>query len=170
MKNIFVALGSNLAEPVMQLRKGLHHLAKLPLSKIEKVSRFYRNPPIGFKDQPEFVNAVAKLSTNLSAHELMDALEKIEEQQGRTRTTLNGPRTLDLDLLLYGTETITTARLMVPHPRMRERAFVIYPLFEIEPTLCLPCGTAITSLLLTLPLDTLNVIERDEEVFANPYG
>ncbi len=106
----------------------------------------YHNPPTGFIEQPDFINAVAQVDTSLSAMDLLNALFDIENRHQRVRNKKNGPRTLDLDLLLYGKEIIDNKDLQVPHPRMKKRMFVIYPLFEIDPLLVLPCGTSIVTL------------------------
>lgn len=128
-----MALGSNLRDPGGQLRAGVAALGRLPQTRVEVCSSFYASAPVGYADQPDFVNAVAAISTGLSARELLDALLAIERNQGRVRELPNGPRTLDLDIVLYGNHTICEPGLTVPHPRMRERAFVMVPLAEIAP-------------------------------------
>lgn len=144
----YVALGSNLGEPENQLRKAVSALAALPLSELDKVSSVYRSAAVGPGAQPDFLNAVVRLRTTLSAIELLDALQQIEQQQGRVRDVRWGPRTLDLDLLLYADKTIASPRLTVPHPRMRQRHFVLYPLCEIAgEKLALPGDTTLATLL-----------------------
>ena len=114
----FVALGSNLEDPVAKIRGGLAAIAKLPLTRLVRSSSLYRNPPVGFLDQPDFVNAVAMIETGLGPRELLDALLGIELAHGRARSVPNAPRTLDLDLALYGERVIEEPGLVVPHPRL----------------------------------------------------
>ncbi|MCU7853056.1 MAG: 2-amino-4-hydroxy-6-hydroxymethyldihydropteridine diphosphokinase [Candidatus Thiodiazotropha sp. (ex Monitilora ramsayi)] len=130
----YVGLGSNLEQPQSQVLKALTELAHLPNTSLTTKSSLYRTSPVGPSDQPDFINAVASLLTALSPEELLDELQSLEQRHGRTRQGMRwGPRTLDLDLLLFSDMTIDTARLQVPHPRIAERAFVLYPLAEIAP-------------------------------------
>jgi len=131
MDKVFIGLGSNLDEPLAQLKKALAALKKMNDSQLINVSHFYRSLPMGPQDQPDYINAVAELKTKLSAEQLLGALQKIENEQGRVRQQRWGPRTLDLDILLYGNEVINTERLTVPHYGMKERNFVLYPLSEL---------------------------------------
>jgi 2-amino-4-hydroxy-6-hydroxymethyldihydropteridine diphosphokinase len=148
MKPAYISLGSNQGEPEIQLRKAVIALSILPMTQLDKVSSVYRSAAVGPGTQPDYLNAVVRLHTGLSAIALLDALQEIEREQGRIRTVRWGPRTLDLDLLLYGEETTTTPRLTVPHPRMQQRHFVLYPLCEISSeTLLLPDGTQLGALL-----------------------
>ena len=135
----YIALGSNLEGPQQQLTLALQALAKLPASTLICTSSFYRSKAVGPGEQNDYINAACKLKTELGAHDLLRALQQIENDQGRIRLEHWGPRTLDLDLLLYGQETINTENLYIPHPRMYERDFVLYPLYEIAPELQLPC-------------------------------
>ena len=134
----FVALGSNLDDPVAQVRSGLLSVAALRETRLARTSSLYRNPPVGLLNQPEFVNAVAMVETGLDPSELLDELLGIESAHGRARAVPNGPRTLDLDLALYGERVIREPRLIVPHPRLAERAFVLVPLLEIAPDAVVP--------------------------------
>jgi 2-amino-4-hydroxy-6-hydroxymethyldihydropteridine diphosphokinase len=137
----YIALGSNLNNPQQQLTDAIAALKQLPNSEFIRASRFYQTAPVGFLDQPDFLNAVVCIKTTLPAPALLKELQKIETAQGRVRgSEKNGPRTLDLDLLLYGDEVISTPELIVPHPRMYEREFVLMPLWEIAPDLKLPTG------------------------------
>jgi len=145
MERCFIALGSNLDDPAGQLNRALEALARLEHSRLGAVSRRYRNPAVGPGPQPDFINAVAELFTELEPAALLAALQRIETAQGRVRTLRWGARTLDLDLLLYGDRIIDTPDLTVPHPRMRERNFVLYPLFDIAPELTLPDGSSLRS-------------------------
>ncbi len=147
MLRCFIGLGSNLAEPPQQLQQALSALSALEHSLLGLVSPLYRNPALGPGPQPDYINAVAELFTTLDAAELLRAMQAIETAQGRVRTTRWAARTLDLDLLLYGDQTIATATLEIPHPRLRERNFVLYPLHDIAPDLTLPDGTSLATLL-----------------------
>ncbi len=134
----FIGLGANLEQPIEQVTQAIQELDAIARTQLLAVSSLYRSAPVGYADQPDFINAVAKLSTRLSAHELLDALHDIENRHGRRRSIRNAPRTLDLDLLLYGTLALDEDGLVVPHPRMHERAFVLLPLAEIAPEARLP--------------------------------
>ena len=138
MATAYVALGSNLQDPVRQVESALEELDRLPETRLVKRSSLYRTAPVGYAEQPDFVNAVAQLETRLPADRLLDELQAVEARHGRTRSFPNAPRTLDLDLLLYGDLVLRSERLTLPHPRMRERDFVLIPLREIAPDLELP--------------------------------
>ncbi len=142
----YIGLGSNLGKPRDQLERAVAELAALPASRLIAVSSLYTSTPMGPQDQPDYINAVAAIDTRLPPEPLLDALQAIEQAHGRVRTRHWGPRTLDLDLLLYGDEVITTPRLSVPHPGIAERGFVLYPLAEVAPTLRLPDGRAVAAL------------------------
>ena len=134
----YVGLGSNLEDPVRQVQRGFEELARLPGTRILKHSSFYRTAPVGKADQPDFVNAVALLETTLAPADLLGHLLVIEARHGRVRAERNGPRTLDLDLLLFGDRIGRAPGLEVPHPRMHERAFVLLPLAEMSPEVVIP--------------------------------
>ncbi len=134
----FIGLGSNLGESVEQLRMALTDIEQLPGTRMLSCSSLYRSAPVGFLDQPDFVNAVAKVETNLTPQALLDALLQIEQHYGRERAFHNAPRTLDLDVLLYGDLQIHEHGLTVPHPQMHLRAFVLLPLLEIQPDCIIP--------------------------------
>lgn len=160
----YIGLGSNLADPASQLQKAVEALRNLPQSRLTALSRIYRSRPMGPTDQPDYLNAVAMLDTTLEADKLLDALQAIEKEQGRVRGPQRwGPRTLDLDLLLYGAECIATERLQVPHPGIAERNFVLYPLADVAPDLVLPDGRSLQQLLATCSSDGLAVIEPAED-------
>ncbi|MGF1545787.1 MAG: 2-amino-4-hydroxy-6-hydroxymethyldihydropteridine diphosphokinase [Thiotrichales bacterium] len=130
----YIGLGSNLAHPLSQLRQAQAALQCLPATRLDTISHFYRNPALGPAGQPDYVNAVARLITDLAPLALLDQLQAIERGQGRVRSgTRWGPRTLDLDLLLYDDLSIAEKRLVVPHPGIAERAFVLWPLADIAP-------------------------------------
>ncbi len=155
----FIGLGSNLDEPEAQLQRALEALAELPASRLLGGSRLYRSAPMGPQDQPDYINAVALIDTALGPHALLDALQAIENAQGRVRTRRWGERTLDLDLLLYADEVIADERLSVPHPGIAERNFVLYPLAELAPELILPDGRALTELLAACSDEGLEPLE-----------
>lgn len=143
----YIGLGSNLDDPRRQLGRALEALAALPETRRVSVSSFYRSPPLGPADQPDYLNAVAGLLTRLAPADLLAALQAIETGQGRRRDGPRwGPRTLDLDLLLHGSAQLATPELTLPHPGLRERAFVLVPLAEVAPGLRLPDGAAVARL------------------------
>jgi 2-amino-4-hydroxy-6-hydroxymethyldihydropteridine diphosphokinase len=134
----FVGLGANLGEPEAQVRRAIAALGRLPRTRLVAASSLYRSAPVGVGEQPDFINAVAKLETTLTARELLDELLAMEACFGRERPSPGAPRTLDLDLLLYGDQVIAEPGLAVPHPRMHERAFVLAPLAEIAADTAIP--------------------------------
>ena len=134
----YIGIGSNLEEPRQQVERALGELDALPRSRLGARSSLYASAPLGYEAQPQFVNAVARLDTDLAAFELLRELQAIEARHGRKRSFANAPRTLDLDLLLYGDERIAAPELVVPHPRMHERSFVLQPLLEIAPAATIP--------------------------------
>ncbi len=147
----YVGLGANLGDPAVRVRAAIAALSQLPGTRLVAASSLYRTAPIGYLEQPDFVNAVAAVDTNLAAATLLAALRGIEAVHGRERPFPNAPRTLDLDLLLYGGETIAEPELVVPHPRMHERAFVLAPLAEIAPDAVIPGRGRVAPLLAALP-------------------
>lgn len=154
LHHVYVALGSNLEQPIDQIKTAIAALMHLPKTRLYAASSLYQTPPDGCTDQPNYVNAVVSLRTRLTPAELFTQLQTLEHQQGRQRNGIrNQPRTLDLDLLLYDQETLHTPDLTIPHPRMQERGFVLIPLLEIAPDLCLPNGIAISELVAKLPED-----------------
>ncbi len=135
----YIGVGANLNNPKQQVIKSFKALEKLPHSSLISQSSLYLSPPMGPQDQDMYINAVAKLQTSLEAIELLDHLQAIEKNHGRVRKSERwGARTLDLDLLLYGNKKINGARLTVPHYGLKQRAFVLIPLLELEPLLVLP--------------------------------
>ncbi|PUE50887.1 2-amino-4-hydroxy-6-hydroxymethyldihydropteridine diphosphokinase [Limnohabitans sp. 2KL-1] len=127
-----VALGANLGDALQTVRQTLEALSSLPGSRLIAHSRLYRTAPQQAQG-PDFINAVARLETRLTAPDLLDALQALEHQAGRLRPYMHAPRTLDLDLLFYGDAQMHSPRLMLPHPRWRDRAFVLYPLADVAP-------------------------------------
>ena len=138
MSVAYIALGANLGDPTATVNAAFAALAELPQTALAGCSALYRTAPVGILDQPEFVNAAACLNTELAPEALLDALLAIEQRFGRRRGERNGPRTLDLDLLLYDDRVIDTPRLTLPHPRLHLRAFVLCPLADLAPALALP--------------------------------
>jgi 2-amino-4-hydroxy-6-hydroxymethyldihydropteridine diphosphokinase len=143
----YVGLGANLGDPGRQVEQALHELDGIPHTRVVKTSSLYSSAPVGYANQPPFVNAVAEIETGLEAPQLLQALQAIEARHGRRRSFANAPRTLDLDLLLFGHATVETAGLAIPHPRMHERAFVLKPLLEIAPEAVIPGRGAAQALL-----------------------
>lgn len=154
----YIGLGSNLDGPHEHVRTALKQLANLPDSELVAASSLYRSDPVGPQDQPDFVNAVAELHTRLAPEALLDQLQALEQAHRRVRERHWGPRTLDLDILLYGNQQIDSPRLSVPHSFMHERGFVLWPLAEIAPALILPDGTPLSKLLSLCPMGTLEKI------------
>jgi 2-amino-4-hydroxy-6-hydroxymethyldihydropteridine diphosphokinase len=138
MITAYIGLGANLDDPAAQVRQAMDELAALPDSRLLKRSSLYASAPVGYENQPDFVNAAAEIETRLAPRALLAALLEIEHHHGRNRSFRNAPRTLDLDLLLYGQAHFHEEGLTLPHPRMHERAFVLLPLIEIAPKLSLP--------------------------------
>jgi len=151
----YIALGSNLEEPIQQIKTAINELNQLNNTQFHSVSSLYSSTPMGPAGQPDYINAVAALDTTLSPHELLNALQIIEHKHGRKRTIRWGARTLDLDILLYGEERVNTDDLTIPHIGMRERSFVLYPLAEIAPELVLPSGDKLKQVLETCSEDGL---------------
>ncbi len=151
MTRVYIALGSNLASPLTQVNAAIESLGTIPDSQIVAVSGFYRTPPLGPQDQPDYLNAAVALETSLAPETLLDHTQRIELDQGRVRKAERwGPRTLDLDIMLFGDETIATPRLTVPHYDMKNRGFMLWPLFEIAPELHFPDGETLASVLARL--------------------
>lgn len=150
----YIALGSNQASPLEQVSSALEAIAAIANSQRVAISSFYRTPPLGPPDQPDYLNAAVALETALSADELLCETQRIEREHGRVRKAERwGPRTLDLDILLFGDEVITTPRLTVPHYDMKNRAFMLLPLLEIAPECRFPDGQTVRDILAALSQD-----------------
>lgn len=147
MTEAFVGLGSNLDDPISQIKRALEAVKKLPNTQFMAASSLYRTPPWGKIDQPDFINAIVKIKTKLTAHQLITELLGIEKNHHRIRNRQWEPRTLDCDLILYGDHIINDPALTVPHPRMQKRGFVLLPLAEIAFDLQLPNGECLAELL-----------------------
>jgi len=154
MTLVYIALGSNLASPLEQVQAAIRALGDIPHSRVVNVSSFYRTPPLGPQDQPDYLNAAVALETTLAPDALLDHTQRIELQQGRVRKAERwGPRTLDLDIMLFGDEVINSPRLTVPHYDMKNRGFMLWPLFEVAPDLTFPDGASLQAVLQNLNAD-----------------
>ncbi|MCH9691758.1 MAG: 2-amino-4-hydroxy-6-hydroxymethyldihydropteridine diphosphokinase [Gammaproteobacteria bacterium] len=151
----YIALGSNLARPLQQVQLACEELAAIPQTRLMRCSSLYRSAAIGPGVQPDYINAVAELQTELAPLTLLDQLQSIEASHDRQRSLRWGARTLDLDILLLNDQYIKLPRLCVPHPRMYERNFVLLPLAELEPMLTLPNGQSLQALLSRCPCNRL---------------
>jgi 2-amino-4-hydroxy-6-hydroxymethyldihydropteridine diphosphokinase len=138
MVRAVIGLGANLGDPAAQLRTAIAAIGHLPETRVLAVSSFYRTAPVGYLAQPEFVNAAVAVETTLAPRALLNALQQIEAAAGRERRFKDAPRTLDLDVLLYGDRVADEPGLTIPHPRLHERAFALAPLVEIEPEAIVP--------------------------------
>ena len=156
----YVGLGSNLDAPAEQVKTALTDLQSLPATQLLKKSSLYASPPMGPQDQPDYINAVALLDTALSAHDLLTALQAIEQQHGRQRKRRWGERTLDLDILLYAQQMIEDECLSVPHPGLTQRAFVVYPLLEIAGDITIPGLGSLQTIAARCPHGALQRLEK----------
>lgn len=141
MIDAYIGLGSNLDCPLKQLKQAIETINTCPDIRVNKISGFYKNPPMGPVDQDEYINAVLKIQTTLSALDLLYFLQDLELKQHRKKTLKWGPRTIDADILLYGNQEIHLPNLIIPHPGLENRPFVVWPLLEIAPELILPNHT-----------------------------
>lgn len=165
----FIGLGSNLENPAAQLARAVAELASMPGTVLVAQSPFYASRPVGPQDQPDFVNGAVWLSTELAPHTLLDHLQKIEQLHDRERLRHWGPRTLDLDLLIFGAQTLDDERLTVPHPELPNRDFVLQPLLDLNPDITLPNGSPVAQLRQRCPdnhLRKLPPVARDP---ASPW-
>jgi 2-amino-4-hydroxy-6-hydroxymethyldihydropteridine diphosphokinase len=151
--DVYIGLGSNLQQPIEQARQAIAELNKHRHLRDVTASPLYSSKPVGPQDQPDYVNAAAYFQTQLGPHDLLDLLQSLEQDHGRVRKRHWGERTLDLDLLCYGTAQIHTPRLTVPHPFMLERSFVLYPLLQLAPHMVLSNGKNLSDHLQDMPFD-----------------
>lgn len=158
MTVVYIGMGSNLATPMQQLTSACRALENCEGIAVEAISPWYQSVAVG-PEQPDYINGAAKLTTTLSPEALLDALQAIELEHGRERKIHWGPRTLDLDILLYGQEEIHTPRLTIPHAYLCERNFVVYPLMDIASTLTLPNGTSLKEIAQQLGLEGLRKLD-----------
>lgn len=155
----YIGVGSNQKNPLKQAQLALIAIDKLPKTQITNTSSFYSSSPMGPQDQPDYINAVVEVKTQLTPLELLDELQHIEQSQGRVRKDDRwGPRTLDLDILLYGNLAIENSRLTIPHYGMKVREFVLYPMFEIAPYLNLPDDIKLSDLVKNCDINGLSVV------------
>lgn len=155
---VYIAIGSNLSDPVAQAKLAIETIKQHPDLELVACSSLYSSTPMGPQNQPDYINAVVQVNTALSPLDLLNCTQAIEQKQGRVRKDERwGPRSLDLDIILYGNDVIENERLTVPHYGMKDREFVLYPLFEIAPDLQLPDGTKIASLLPLIDSNGLNI-------------
>lgn len=159
---VYIGLGSNLADPEQQILSAIDTIAAIKETTLLQQSSLYSSPPMGPQDQPDYINAVVCIDTALSAHQLLDALQQIEQEHGRIRKRHWGERTLDLDILLFADKVIEDERLSVPHPGMASRAFVLYPLAEIAPELSIPGMGNLRTLLAQCPREGLEQLDKPQ--------
>lgn len=159
MEQVFIALGSNLHHPLRQVETAIEQLKAVPDTNLQNQSPWYRSRAVGPGSQPDYVNGVALLNTRLPPEELLAYLHQIEAKQGRERRQRWAARTIDLDILLYGNRIVATDRLQIPHPRLHQRNFVLYPLADLAPRLVLPDGRQLTALLRTCHRDDLKRLQ-----------
>lgn len=163
MIRVYIALGSNQAQPLQQVSNALEALEQLPQTRLVVCSPLYRTKPLGPQDQPDFLNAVVALDTLLPPEQLLDYTQAIERNQGRVRKDERwGPRTLDLDIMLYGEQVIDTHRLTVPHYGLKEREFMLYPLADIAPGLTFPDGGTLAESLKQVPKNGMVLWHHNE--------
>lgn len=153
----YIGIGSNLDHPLEQIRTAVSHITRLPSTKAIELSPIYCSGAVGPGEQPDYLNAVAKLTTSAFPEHLLDELQHIEDMQRRVRSERWGPRTIDLDILLFDRQVINTPRLTVPHPFMTERNFVLVPLLDLDPNLHMPQGLAISDLISVIGRDNLSL-------------
>lgn len=156
----YLGLGSNLDNPIGHIKQAVQYIQKIPKTQLMRQSSLYRSAPMGPQNQDDFINQVVEVETQLAAEVLLDALQAIELKMGRIRKERWGPRIIDLDILLCGSEIINSERLSVPHYGLQDRAFVIYPLAEIAPELVLPYGKTIQELKQQCPMQGLQQYEE----------
>ncbi len=159
MHTVYLGLGSNQSDPINQIKNATELIEKIETSKIIKKSSLYESLPVGYLDQPNFINQVISLQTSLSPAELFERFQQIEFQLKRVKKIVNGPRTIDIDILLFNQEIILTKDLTIPHPRMLDRAFVMIPLLEIEPNILVPKISNLKEILGKLDKKTLTKID-----------
>ncbi|HEQ1857887.1 TPA: 2-amino-4-hydroxy-6-hydroxymethyldihydropteridine diphosphokinase [Providencia alcalifaciens] len=160
MEQVYIAIGSNLGEPLKQAQQAIAALDAIPNSRVVSTSSIYRTKPLGPQDQPDFLNLAVLLETDLEPEALLNYTQQIELDLGRVRKDERwGPRTLDLDIMLFGNRVIQTERLTVPHYGLKEREFMLYPLSDITPSLIFPDGEKLSERLTHVPRNGLMLWE-----------
>lgn len=160
MERVYIAIGSNLGEPLKQAQQAIAALDAIPSTRVVSTSSIYRTKPLGPQDQPDFLNLAVLLETELEPEDLLNHTQKIELDLGRVRKDERwGPRTLDLDIMLFGNRVIHTERLTVPHYGLKEREFMLYPLSDITPSLIFPDGEKLSERLTHVPQNGLMLWE-----------
>ncbi len=165
--SVYIGLGSNLENPWEQLHQAVSAIKQVPDTKFQALSNIYKSCPLGPQEQPEFLNAVALISTALPPEKLLDQLQRIEKQQHRVRSIHWGPRTIDLDILLYADLIIKSKRLTVPHPEIAQRDFVLIPLADICPHLVFPGGVRLADLIRAKPQTNIQLYKSASVFFEN---
>jgi 2-amino-4-hydroxy-6-hydroxymethyldihydropteridine diphosphokinase len=150
-ERVYVGLGSNLEDPLLQVQAALSALDRLADTQLINHSPWYRSKAVGPGEQPDYINGVAELETSLPPEQLLSDLHGIEIAQGRIRNERWAARTIDLDILLYGNQIVATDRLRIPHPRLHQRNFVLYPLADLAPLLVFPDGRKLATLVAECP-------------------
>lgn len=155
MPIVYVGIGANLDDPQQQVKEAITELDQLANTQLIQASSLYHSKPVGPQDQPDYINAVACIETELEPIELLDALQNLEQEHGRVRKRHWGERTLDLDIILIDQQVIESERLTIPHPFAMERSFVLFPLIEIAPELIFPDGQSLQQLCTQIPNDVV---------------
>ncbi len=158
MTIVYIGLGSNMESPRQHITTAIKALGEIQSTHTNKVSSLYKSKPVGPQDQNDYINAVAELETSLTPLDLLDKLQAIENEHGRVRNERWGPRTLDLDILMFGDEVINNERLTIPHPEMTNRSFVLMPLAEINADCLIPGKGLLSSLLISIGQDGLEIL------------
>lgn len=158
MTIVYIGLGSNMESPRQHITTAIKALGEIQSTHTNKVSSLYKSKPVGPQDQNDYINAVAELETSLTPLDLLDKLQAIENEHGRVRNERWGPRTLDLDILMFGDEVINNERLTIPHPEMTNRSFVLMPLAEINADCLIPGKGLLSSLLISISQDGLEIL------------
>lgn len=158
MTTVYIGLGSNMESPKLHVTNAIKALGEIQSTHTKKTSSLYKSKPVGPPDQDDYINAVAELETELAPLELLDKIQIIENEHGRVRNERWGPRTLDLDILMFGDEVINNERLTIPHPEMMNRSFVLVPLAEINADCLIPGKGLLRDVLTSIDRDSLEIL------------
>lgn len=159
MTIVYIGLGSNLGSPRRHIISAIQSLGEIQFTSVTSSSSLYKSKPLGTQNQDDYVNAVVKIETDLEGIELLDCLQAIENDHGRVRNERWGPRTLDLDILMFGDDVIQNDRLTVPHPELTKRSFVLVPLVEIDAACVIPGKGLVSDLLMLVDQDGLEILQ-----------